>query len=103
MKKSKEYAKEILDTYIEKNQADALTKAASIVKELFAECKEIEKQRKITAYPAMLNVLKEQHIKWLSISRKVNAEVILLNENAFLEVIEKKMTMIYPNLMAIIR
>ena len=40
--------------------------------------------------------------KWTSICRHVNKEVLLLNERAFLDVIEEKMTMVYPNLMQIV-
>ena len=102
MKKAKEYAKEIIDTYIEKDKDEALKKAAYAVKDLFNEADELNKVRKISNYGPMLAVLKEQHLKWVSICRRVNKEVILLNERAFLEVIEERMTMIYPNLMAII-
>lgn len=102
MKKAKEYAKEIIETYIEKNESQAKYKAAEIVKDLFAECKEIENKRKITKYAALLAILKEQHLKWVAICRNVNKEINLLNERAFLDVIEQKMTMIYPNLMQIV-
>ena len=48
MKKAKEYAKEIIETYVEKNEREALVKAAQSVKDLFTESTEIQTQRKIT-------------------------------------------------------
>lgn len=102
MKKSKEYAKEIVETYINENEKAALSKAAGIVKQLFIEEGEIRTARKVTNYAPMLAILKEQHLKWVSICRHVNKEVLLLNERAFLDVIQEKMTMIYPNLMQIV-
>lgn len=102
MKKAKEYAKEIIETYIEKDTNAALKKAAEANKCLFGEYEEIVKIRKISQYPAMLSLLKEQHLKWVSICRHVNKEVELLNEKGFLNVIEDKMTMIYPNLLQIL-
>lgn len=102
MKKAKEYAKEIVDTYIEKNEEAAIDMAGEIIKCLFQESSEIQNQRKIRNYGPMLAVLKEQHMKWLSICRHVNKEVHILPEKAFLEVIRETMTMIYPNLMEII-
>ena len=102
MKKAKEYAKEILDIAEDEDLAAALIKAAQTVKDLFAEYEEIIKMRKITKYAAMLAVFKEQHIKWVAVCRRVNDRYAMLNENAFLEVIQEKMTMIYPNLMQII-
>ena len=102
MKKSKEYAKEIVETYINENEKAALSKADGIVKQLFIEEGEIRTARKVTNYAPMLAILKEQHLKWVSICRHVNKEVLLLNERAFLDVIQEKMTMIYPNLMQIV-
>ncbi len=102
MKKAKEYAKEIIETYVDKNEREALIKAAQSLKDLFTESTEIQTQRKITNSASMLAVLKEQHLKWVAICRNVNKEINLLNERAFLDVIEEKMTMIYPNLMQIV-
>lgn len=102
MKKAKEYAKEIVDTYIEKNEEAAIDKAGEILQCLFKESVEIQNQRKIRNYRPMLAVLKEQHVKWLSICRHVNKEINILPEKAFLQVIKETMTMIYPNLMEII-
>jgi len=102
MKKAKEYAKEIIETYVEKNQHEALVLGAQVVKELFKESEEITKARKVTNYAPMLAILKEQHLKWTSICRHVNKEVLLLNDRAFLDVIEERMTMIYPNLMKLV-
>lgn len=102
MKKAKEYAKEIIETYVDKNEGEALVLAAQTVKELFKESEELQKARRVTNYAPMLAILKEQHLKWTSICRHVNKEVLLLNERAFLDVIEKKMTMVYPNLMQIV-
>lgn len=101
MKKAKEYAEEILKTYVEKNEEAALFLAAQIVKELFKEANELEKARGVTRYVPMLAILKELHLKWESICRRVNKEVDLLNKRAFLDVIEAEMTMIYPNLIKI--
>jgi hypothetical protein len=101
MKKAKEYAKEIIETYIEKNQQDALVLGANIVKELFKESEEIGVTRKVANAAPMIAILKEQHLKWVSICRHVNKEILLLNERAFLDVIEEKTTIIYPNLMEI--
>ncbi len=102
MKKAKEYAQEIINTYIEQNQDAALVKAAQTVKDLFSESTEIQKMRNITNYAPMLAVLKEQHLKWKAICNRVNAEVNLLNDRAFLQTIEDNMTMIYPNLLKIL-
>lgn len=102
MKKAKQYATEILEAYVNHNEAEVLKVAAASIKDLFAEVDEIQKARKAVQYRALLNILKEQHIKWLSICRIVNKEINILNEGAFLGVVEAKMTMIYPNLMAII-
>lgn len=102
MKKAKEYSKEIIETYVEKNEREALVLAAQTVKELFKESEEIQKTRRVTNYAPMLAILKEQHLKWVAICRNVNKEIVLLNERAFLDVIEEKMTMVYPNLMKIV-
>ena len=102
MKKAKEYAKGIIETYVDKNEGEALVLAAQTVKELFKESEELQKARRVTNYAPMLAILKEQHLKWTSICRHVNKEVLLLNERAFLDVIEEKMTMVYPNLMQIV-
>jgi hypothetical protein len=102
MKKAKEYAQEIINTYIEQNQDAALVKAAQTVKDLFTEVSEITQARNITRYQPMLAVLKEQHVKWISICKHVNKEINLLNDQAFLQTIEQEMTMIYPNLLKIL-
>jgi hypothetical protein len=104
MKKAKEYSMEIIETYIEKSEREALELAAQTLKDLFKESEEIEKTRHVTNYAPMLAILKEQHLKWVAICRKVNKEIVLLNlnERAFLDAIEQKMTMIYPNLMQIV-
>ena len=102
MKKAKEYSMEIIEIYIQKGEREALELAAQTVKDLFKESDEIQKTRRVTNYAAMLAILKEQHLKWVAICRKVNKEIVLLNERAFLDVIQEKMTMIYPNLMQIV-
>lgn len=102
MKKAKEYASEIIKEYVEKDESAAYVKAAQSVKDLFSESEEIQKMRNVRNYAPMLSILKEQHLKWQSICRHVNREINILNDRAFLMVIEEKMTMIYPNLMQII-
>lgn len=104
MKKAKEYANEIIETYVNKNEKEAHVKAAEIIKLLFLEEAEIRKARNINpaSYHPLLAILKEQHLKWVAISRKVNKEINLLNERAFLEIIQERMTMIYPNLIKIL-
>jgi hypothetical protein len=102
MKKAKEFAKEIVETYIIKDQDEALALAAQTVKDLFKESIDIRDTRRATNYGPMLAILKEQHLKWISICRHVNKDILLLNERAFLDVIEEKMTMTYPHLIRII-
>lgn len=102
MKKAKDYAHEIIEEHSEKGIEAAHAKAAGVVKELFKEYDEIVKMRKITKYESILAVLKELHVKWEAVCRRVNAEIPILNDKAFLNVIEEKMTMIWPNLQKIL-
>lgn len=103
MKKAKEFAKEIIEIYIQFGENKAIESGSIVIDVLINESKEIEKQRKAKSYSAILSVLKEQNIKWQSIVNNVNKEIPnLLNHKAFLNRIETKMTMIYPNLITIV-
>jgi hypothetical protein len=98
MKKAKEYAIDILDTYIKTDQETAIRLAAGIVKELFNEVIELQKLRKVGTVGPLYAIFKEQHIKWVAICNRVNKEIPLLNEWAFVQNIEAHMTMVYPSL-----
>lgn len=108
MKKSKEYAEEIIKKYVETDAETAIkTTAVQAIQGLCREYEEISKQRKLVrdngiSYNGMLNLLKELHIKWLSICRHVNKEVELLDERGWLNFVEETMPGIYPNLITVV-
>ena len=109
MKKSKQYAQEIIDQYILTDKETAIKGAgvAAIIG-LCEEYEQIKKARNLVGkggigYNGILNVLKEQHLKWLSICRHVNKEVVLLNDDGWLMFVSNKMPGLYPNLMEIIQ
>jgi hypothetical protein len=101
--KAKEYAKIILDKYIETDvQTCIQTAGVQTIQGLCAEYEELCKKRNLIrtdgiGYNGMLNLLKEFNIKWLSICRHVNKEVLLLDENGWSGFIQDTMPGIYPN------
>ncbi len=103
MKKAKEYAHEILAANVisrEKLQ-ECLT---DTIVSLYNEYKELEGQRNIiridgVSYLSMLNLLKEFHVKWVSISNRVNKQGKLLDNDIWLEFVKETMPGLYPNLL----
>jgi hypothetical protein len=109
MKKSKEYAKEIIDTYINTDAQTAIkTAGVEAIRGLCQEYEEIKKRRNLIredgiSYNGILGVLKELNVKWLSICKHVNKEVKLLDEDGWISFIESSMPGIYPNFIKSIR
>lgn len=101
--KAKEYAQIILDKYIETDvETCIMTAGVETIQGLCREYEDLVKKRNIVrengiGYSAMLNLLREFNLKWLSICRHVNKEVLLLDEEGWSGFIEETMPGVYPN------
>jgi hypothetical protein len=108
MKRSKEYAKDILDKYILTDAQTAInTAGVAAIQGLCAEYKQIEKMRNLVrndgiSYNGILSLLKELNTKWLSICTHVNKEVLLLDENGWVNFVRDQMPGLYPNFIKIL-
>lgn len=84
MKRAKEYAKEIIETFINGDKDSAINKASETIKLLAVdELNEIKTQRKVAIDTGLIGIFREQNNKWKSIVRHVNKEIEILEENGF--------------------
>ncbi|HNG68592.1 MAG TPA: hypothetical protein PLP63_06590 [Saprospiraceae bacterium] len=94
MKKSKEYAVDILAFYNSNMHKEDLKKLVMdyVVKEVFAkltdEMQEIAKARNCNNDICLEAIMLEQIDKWKAIVRKVNKEVPMLREDGFLKALQ---------------
>lgn len=94
MKKSKEYAVDILAFYNSNMHKEDLKKLVMdyVLKEVFAkltdEMQEIAEARKCTNDICLEAIILEQIDKWKAIVRKVNKEVPMLREDGFLRALQ---------------
>ena len=87
MKKSKDYAKQLL--VVRHNDELFIKEMSNVILEMIDEIKELVEMRNAKLLPALRSIILEQDNKWKAICRKIDLEPM---ESSFLECIYK----LYP-------